>query len=128
MKSKLLTSMIVATMLITSVPIPAFADGPDKQVEDRAVKPSKGEVILNKYNGTVEIVIYNKKQKCTLVIIKKDCNSKKPIEGAEFVIRDEGGNEVYRGKTDKDGRIVVELPCGKYYYEEIKPADGYTLD
>lgn len=131
MKNKLITSLLFSMFL--SIVIPTYAsalDGvttPTEVQEDKAVYPNKGVVILDKCKGTVEICIYNKKQSCTLVIIKKDKDSKKPIPGVEFVIKDENDKEVYRGVTDSDGKITVELPCGKYYYEEVKPAEGYDL-
>lgn len=119
---KILCTTLLAISL--SSPLITYADGPSEV----ASKPHKGEVTLDKCNGTVEIIICNKKKMCKLIIIKKDKDTGKPIEEAEFVIKDKDGKVVFIGVTDKNGKIEIDLPCGKYYYEETRPADGYTLE
>ena len=54
----------------------------------------------------------------------------KVLENCEIAVYDEDMNEVFRGKTDKDGVLLTEdLPLGKYYYKELQaPNSKYVLD
>lgn len=64
----------------------------------------------------------------THVTIKKvDSSTLEPVPGAELVIYDADGQEVYRGITDEDGQISVDyLPSGaEYTVEEVAAPDGY---
>lgn len=81
----------------------------------------------------------------SVTLNKKDGRSK-PMEGVVFKLFTEDGKPVkssvsgtkykYTGLSDKeddavyttnaDGQIIVEnLPCGKYYFIEVKTADGF---
>lgn len=99
------------------------------------VKAPKGYV-LNKTKFTFEIdadgkvvgpnqlQIVNKKTE--LVINKYDSETNENLAGAEFVITDSTGKEVYRGTSDKDGLVVVEgLVPGEYSIQEVKSPEGY---
>ena len=62
-------------------------------------------------------------------IVKVEKGTNKPLEGATFCVKDENGQIVADGKTDKDGMIVFEnLPFGNYTYREVYAPDGYKLD
>lgn len=62
-------------------------------------------------------------------IVKKDAETEKPLQGAKFNILDASGNIVYSDiTTNEEGLAVINkvLP-GKYYIQEIKAPEGYTL-
>lgn len=62
-------------------------------------------------------------------IVKKDAETEKPLQGAKFNILDASGNIVYSDiTTNEEGLAVIDkvLP-GKYYIQEIKAPEGYTL-
>lgn len=62
-------------------------------------------------------------------LTKLDKDSKKPLEGAEFAVKNAAGEVIAEGVTDKDGIILFEnLPFGEYTYQETKAPAGYELD
>ena len=64
-----------------------------------------------------------------LEIIKKDAETNEVLVGAKFNILDEDKNIVYSDViTCSDGKVTLDrfMP-GKYYVQEIKSPDGYTL-
>ena len=71
----------------------------------------------------------NEKQTGSLRIVKVEQGTDKPLKGATFCVKDENGEAVTEGKTDKDGVIVFEdLPFGSYIYQEVYAPEGYKLD
>ena len=71
----------------------------------------------------------NKKQTGSLRIVKVEKDTTIPLAGATFCVKDENGQVVAEGKTDKDGVIVFEdLPFGSYVYQEVYAPEGYKLD
>ena len=71
----------------------------------------------------------NKKQTGSLRILKVEKGTDKPLKGATFCVKDENGQVVAEGKTNKDGVIVFEdLPFGNYTYQEVYAPEGYKLD
>ena len=97
---------------------------------------------------TLTVDGYNMKNtlKSGSVTLNKTDRRNKPMEGVTFKLFTEDGKPVkssvsgtkykYTGLSDKeddavyttnaDGQIIVEnLPCGKYYFMEVKTADGY---
>ena len=62
-------------------------------------------------------------------IIKKDAETGDLLKGAKFNILDENKNIVYSDvTTDEKGIATVEnIMPGKYFIEEIKSPDGYTI-
>lgn len=71
----------------------------------------------------------NKKQTGSLRIVKVEKGTTAPLAGATFCVKDENGQVVAEGKTDKDGVIVFEnLPFGSYTYQEVYAPEGYKLD
>ncbi|WP_265114217.1 MSCRAMM family protein, partial [Bacillus mycoides] len=63
----------------------------------------------------------------SLQVIKKDAESGKVLEGAEFRLKNETGQVVGEAKTtNKDGVVTFEnLVPGKYTLEETKAPEGY---
>lgn len=62
-------------------------------------------------------------------IVKKDAETEELLQGAKFNILDEDKNIVYSDvTTDENGIATVEnIMPGKYYIQEIKSPDGYTI-
>lgn len=55
--------------------------------------------------------------------------TKTPVSHASFYLFTEEGNQIgSQYTTDKDGKINVQLPKGKYYFMENSPAPGYLFD
>ena len=78
-------------------------------------------------DSTGETTDYYTKNETKIIIVKKDKETAKPLEGVEFEILDENKNVVYQGlKTDKNGKIVLEnvLP-GTYFIKEVNSINGY---
>lgn len=84
--------------------------------------------IESNQQATLEITAKNTKIKGSIEITKVDENEK-PLKDAEFVIKNEAGEVVSKAKTDEDGIVrFIELPYGKYTYQEITAPAGYVLD
>lgn len=76
---------------------------------------------------TVTIKLVNYQPKGSLEIVKVDTNNN-PLPETEFILYDSNRKEIKKAKTDNEGKIIVDnLLLGKYYLEEITPADGYKL-
>lgn len=76
----------------------------------------------------LEITEKNTKIKGSIEITKVNENEK-PLSGAEFVIKNEAGEIVSKSKTNEDGIVkFIDLPYGKYTYQEITAPEGYVLD
>ena len=76
----------------------------------------------------MSLVFTNTKIKGSIEITKVDENEK-PLKDAEFVIKNEAGEVVSKSKTDEYGIVrFIELPYGKYTYQEITAPTGYVLD
>ena len=77
---------------------------------------------------SLSLVFTNTKIKGSIEITKVDENEK-PLKDAEFVIKNEAGEVVSKSKTDEYGIVrFIELPYGKYTYQEITAPTGYVLD
>ena len=77
---------------------------------------------------SLSLVFTNTKIKGSIEITKVDENEK-PLKDAEFVIKNEAGEVVSKAKTDEDGIVkFIDLPYGKYTYQEITAPTGYVLD
>ena len=71
--------------------------------------------------------VKNEKIKSKVIIYKVD-ESNNSLNGVHINIYDENDKIIYKGVTDKDGNIEVELSYGKYYYKEISTIDGYIIN
>ena len=63
-----------------------------------------------------------------LELTKKDVSNGKLLPNAGFRIKDEAGNIVATGKTDKNGLATFTLRYGKYTYQEYDAPKGYRID
>ncbi|MGF9769741.1 SpaA isopeptide-forming pilin-related protein, partial [Bacillus albus] len=75
----------------------------------------------------VQVQVENAKELGSLQVIKKDAESGKVLEGAEFRLKNGNGQVVGEAKTtNKDGVVKFEnLVPGKYTLEETKAPKGY---
>lgn len=64
----------------------------------------------------------------TLELTKKDISDGKLLPNAGFRIKDEDGNIVVTGVTDKNGIAKFTLRYGKYTYQEYNAPEGYEID
>ena len=62
-------------------------------------------------------------------IIKKDAETEEPLQGAKFNILNENKEIIYSDvTTNEEGKAIVEkITPGKYFIQEIKAPDGYTI-
>lgn len=87
---------------------------------------SKNDIINGKITKVFDFQNYLPKG--TLNFLKVDSVDGTPIANTEIMIFTENDQLVYQGKTDENGRIVInDLPLGKYYVIERNPSDGYKL-
>lgn len=63
-----------------------------------------------------------------LEITKKDVADGSLLPNAGFRVKDEDGNIVATGRTDKDGIAAFTLRYGKYTYQEYDAPEGYLID
>ena len=63
-----------------------------------------------------------------LELTKKDVSDGKLLPNAGFRIKDEDGNIVATGVTDKNGLATFTLRVGKYTYQEYDAPEGYLID
>lgn len=84
--------------------------------------------IESNQQSVVQITAQNKKIKGSIEITKVN-EDEKPLKDAEFVVKNEAGEVVSKAKTDEEGIVrFIELPYGKYTYQEITAPAGYVLD
>lgn len=75
-----------------------------------------------------DIIIDNYIEKGNLVINKYESNTSIGIENTLIEIHMLDGTVIYKGYTDKDGRIIVnDIPYGEYYISEVEASTGYRL-
>ena len=82
---------------------------------------------IKRNNQNVKVTLKNEKIKSKVIIHKVD-ESNNSLNGVHINIYDENDKIIYKGVTDKDGNIEIELSYGKYYYKEISTIDGYIIN
>lgn len=70
----------------------------------------------------------NQPEKGTFELTKTDVADGKLLPNAGFRIKDEAGNIVATGVTDKNGMATFTLRVGKYTYQEYDAPKGYLID
>lgn len=81
--------------------------------------------------GVIKAEMKDKRMIGKIKIVKVDsADHDKVLENCEIAVYDEDMNEVFRGKTDKNGVLLTDnLPLGKYYYKELQvPNSKYVID
>lgn len=94
----------------------------DAKLQDYALT---GEIYED--GSGVKAVNYTKNE--TKIIILKQDDKQKPLEGVKFRLLDENNNVLHTElTTDKDGKIVLEnLEPGQYFLEETNTVNGYAI-
>ncbi len=83
------------------------------------------DVEIKEDNETVVVNITNRKITGLITITKVDAKTGEVLSGAEFEITDEKGNVLFKGKTDKNGKLSSEASFGKYVIAEITAPENY---
>ena len=84
-------------------------------------KDNKTAIVYDTYKA------YNYLKKGTLEFTKKDFSTSDPIPNVEFEIYTDKDELIYSGKTDENGKIIIEeIAVGKFYIVEKNPAEGYV--
>lgn len=78
---------------------------------------------------TATLALTNRKT-YNILLHKVDADTGKGIYGAVFLLYDSNHNPIGQYTTDQNGYIYMDegLADGRYYFREIKAADGYILD
>lgn len=91
------------------------------------------EVVIDENNLEKEITIGNEVMKSNVRIIKMfgtkadyEKDEMKREKDIEFIIYDKDKNIIYKGITNEEGVIEVNLPFGNYVLEQINTTDGYN--
>ena len=73
--------------------------------------------------------IVNEKYKGSILVIKTDSVTKKPLQDVQFVLYDGNKEKLGSFVTDKEGKITIrKLPFGCYYLQETKTLEKYELN
>lgn len=93
---------------------------------------AKGAVEPVKIGG--ELGVTNRQKPTTVSLVKTGtdetgADTKVPVDGAEYGLFTETGDQVATDWTDADGRIeFTGVLYGKYYVKELTAAKGYAID
>ncbi|GAA0101582.1 SpaA isopeptide-forming pilin-related protein [Paraclostridium bifermentans] len=76
--------------------------------------------------------VSNRKITGKLRVLKVDKKDDKPLGGAYFEVYNredkEGKQPLFKGQTDKDGKVEFkDIVYGDYYVEEVRAPEGYSL-
>lgn len=91
------------------------------------VKAEKfGKINVTENGAKILEVLWNQPIVSDYVLTKQDTISKKALPNCEVkIVNAETGEEVFRGKTDQNGKIKVKLRYGTYILEETIAPEGY---
>lgn len=71
----------------------------------------------------------NEKKKGTLEFTKVDFSTSEPLPNTLIEIFNEKDELVFSGRTDENGKIIIEeLEYGKYYIVESEAPEGYQIN
>ena len=92
------------------------------------VKAEKfGKINVTENGAKIQEVLWNQPITSDYILTKQDTISKKALPNCEVkIVSAETGEEVFRGKTDENGKIRTKLRYGKYILEETIAPVGYV--
>ena len=98
-----------------------YGQAPNSNLQDYALTTFEYEDGLGKTEDSYE------KNETKIIIIKKEQENNKKLEGVEFELLNDKKEVVYTDlKTDKNGKIEIDnLIPGQYYIKETKELEGY---
>lgn len=86
-----------------------------------------GKINVTQNGAKIQEVLWNQPITSDYVLTKQDTISKKALPNCEVkIVNAETGEEVFRGKTDQNGKIKTKLRYGKYILEETIAPVGYV--
>lgn len=99
-----------------------YGKAPNSGLQDYAITTLKYE------DGTGSVTDSYGQNETKIVVLKKDKNTQKPLEGVTFNLLDENKKVIYSDlKTNKEGKIEIKgLMPGKYYLVETSTLSGYV--
>lgn len=83
--------------------------------------------LIQKNGEVMQFTMENDRKLVTFEIDKKD-NRGNPLEGVIFGIYNSNGQLLMEAQTDIYGRITLDLPYGKYFYQELYGLSGFIID
>ena len=92
------------------------------------VKAEKyGKINVTENGAKIQEVLWNQPITSDYILTKQDTISKKALPNCEVkIVNAETGEEVFKGKTDENGKITIKLRYGKYILEETIAPVGYV--
>lgn len=92
------------------------------------VKAEKyGKINVTENGAEIKEILWNQPIVSNYELTKQDTITKQALPGCEVVIKNaETGEEIFRGKTDENGKIRAKLRYGKYILEETIAPKGYV--
>ena len=81
-------------------------------------------------NGKQALLTVTNRQTSSMFIHKIDSVTGEGIYGVTFLVSDAKHNPIGQYTSDQNGYVYIdrELKDGKYYVQEIQPAEGYLID
>ena len=119
---------IVLSKLLPGTYVVSEEKAPDNYRKD----PTPQTVVVNA--GDTQTLRFYDDPLCTLTILKRDAVTKKPLRGAEFMVRDSSGhvigpnNGLYTTGTDGTVTVTGLAPNSTVVVSEKKAPNGYILD
>ena len=103
-------------------------EAPEGYVLNDALMPFE----IKDKGAVIKAEVPNEKIRGSLNIFKVDAKTNKPLEGAYFGVyrKDDkdGENPIFKGTSDKNGKVTFEnVEYGDYYVKEIRAPKGYNL-
>lgn len=75
------------------------------------------------------LTLPNTASKYPVTLRKFDSETNSPLAGARLGVYRQGGEKLFEGVTDANGRLLVpDLPAGSYFFKELVAPAGYVLD
>ena len=97
--------------------------------EGYTLNEEKMEFEIKENGEVVKATMEDRKIKGTLEFTKTDFSTSEPLPNTLIEIYTENDELIYSGRTDENGKIVIEeLEYGKYYILEKEAPEGYTLN
>lgn len=114
-------------IILNKLPIGKYYIIETEASEGYKINSEKVYFEIKRNNQNVKLTLKNEMIKSKVIIHKIDENNNS-LDGVHINIYDDSDKLIYKGITNKDGKIEVELSYGKYYYKEISTIDGYIIN